>query len=67
MARPKVADKPYEKNWTLRQTPERIARMERLRQMLKDSGRDLETIYDTVTTAAILDEALAALERELDH
>lgn len=54
-------------NWTLRNTEEREALIERLRIKLKNSGRKVETIHGVVQTASILDEALKALERELDQ
>lgn len=53
------------KNWTVRRTKERDALMQRVREKLKESGREVETIYDTPTTAAVIDEALKALDKEL--
>lgn len=41
--------------------------IEYLREKLKDSGRHVKTINGAVTTAAIFDEALKVLERDLDE
>lgn len=54
-------------NWTLRNTDEREATINRLRAKLKASNRKVETIHGIPTTAGIFDHALAALERELDQ
>lgn len=50
----------------LRITDDREAIIERLRQRLAISGRKVEMIHGTVTTSGILDEALKALDKELD-
>lgn len=52
--------------WNIRRTDEREAIMERLRQKLGASGREVETIHGVVTTTAIFDEALKELEKALD-
>lgn len=51
--------------WNIRKTPERETVIEGLRERLKASGRSVETIHGSVTTAAIFDEALKALDKEL--
>ena len=56
-----------ERVWTIRRTDERERLIEALRALLKSSGREVETIHGTVTTAAIFDEALRALEKELEQ
>ncbi|MEO8610120.1 MAG: hypothetical protein ABI690_19655 [Chloroflexota bacterium] len=55
-----------ERAWNLRRTPQRDKLIESLRGKLAQSGRTVETIHGVVTTAAIFDEGLKALERELD-
>lgn len=67
MARPKVEHKPYDRNWTLRRTPERAALVEELQAALKRVKPDVDSIYGTATVAAVIDEALLALKRELDR
>lgn len=54
-----------ERVWTIRRTDEREALIETLREALKKSGREVETIHGAVTTAAVFDAALRALEKEL--
>lgn len=54
-------------NWTLRNTEERDALIKRLREKLKKSGRKVDTIHGVVSTASVFDEALKALEKELDE
>lgn len=56
-----------DKNWTIRRTAEREVLVEKLRAQLKISGRKVETMYDTVTTSAIFDEALKELEKALER
>lgn len=56
-----------ERVWTIRRTDEREALVEKLREALKASGRDVETIHGAVTTAAVFDAALKALEMELSE
>lgn len=51
----------------LRITGERHEIIERLRKRLATSGRDVKTIHGMVTTSDIIDEALKALEKELDR
>lgn len=53
------------RSWTIRRTAEREALVDRLRDQLKNSGREVETLYGVVTTSAIFDEALKELERVL--
>lgn len=53
-------------NWTLRNTNERDAIIKRLREKLQLSGRKVDTIHGVVSTASVFDEALKALEKELD-
>lgn len=53
--------------WTIRRTTEREALVEKLRGQLKESDRKVETLYDTVTTSAIFDEALKELEKSLER
>ncbi len=50
----------------LRITDWRAETIERLRRRLGASGRDVETIHGMATTSGIIDEALKALEKELD-
>lgn len=54
------------KAFALRYTPARGELVERLRVKLKAVGRQVETLHGVVTNAYVLDEALKALERELD-
>lgn len=51
----------------LRITDERRMLIENLRTKLATSGRDVKTIHGVVTTSDILDEALKALDKELDR
>jgi len=54
------------KSWTLRFTPDRHELIERLREKLKQAGREVETVHGVVSNASVFDAALTALERELD-
>lgn len=53
--------------WTLRYTSERDELVERLRMKLKQAGRKVDTIHGVITNASVFDEALKALEKELDQ
>jgi hypothetical protein len=54
-----------DKHLSIRLTDERQNNIERLRQLLQQSGRNVETIHGVVTTAAVIDEALKALADDL--
>lgn len=51
----------------LRITDDREEIFERLRRRLATSGRKVEMIHGMVTTSGIIDEALKALDKELDR
>ena len=53
-------------NLIIRWTTEREKKLEAIRDKLRTSNRDIEKIHGAPTNAAIVDEALKALERELD-
>ena len=55
------------KQWALRYTPERVALIERLRAKLEQVNRKVSRLHGTITDAAILEQGLQALERELDQ
>jgi hypothetical protein len=53
-------------SWTLKHTEERFLLISRLREKLAASGRPVGRVHGIVSTASVFDEALKALERELD-
>jgi hypothetical protein len=54
-----------DKHLSIRLTGDRNEQIEHLRQKLQSSGRELETIHGVVTTSAVIDEALKALDAQL--
>jgi hypothetical protein len=55
------------RSWTLRFTADREKLIESLRVKLRDTNRKVDTIHGVVTNASVFDEALKALEKELDE
>lgn len=56
-----------DKSLNLRLTNERYELIEKLRKKLKRSGRDVQKVHGAVTTSAVIDEALKALDKELEQ
>lgn len=53
--------------WTLRYSDERKEIIERLRLKLVQAKRTVDKVHGVVTNSSVFDEALKALERELDQ
>ena len=54
------------KQWALRHTDDRKALVDRVRQKLEATKRELPRLHGVITDAALLELGLKALERELD-
>ncbi len=53
-------------SWTLKYSLERFNLISRLREKLAASGRPISRVHGIVATSSVFDEALKALEKELD-